>query len=72
MLLVIFLNILNQLTGINLFVQYSETILKGFGLTETKNVTKLISLANVMAGIVATVFTKKIGLKYLLVIGLFF
>ena len=61
---------LNQLTGINIFILYSNNILKKYNVPNLNLIASLISAMNVVAGIVATILSKKLGLKYLLVIGM--
>lgn len=43
-----------------------------FGVPNVDLIVSLISVANLLAGIVSTALSKLLGLKYLLVIGLLF
>jgi SP family sugar:H+ symporter-like MFS transporter len=69
-LLGFFLNLLNQLTGINFLVLYSKTIFESLDIKNADTITFYMGFMNFLGAIVVTIFGSSMGKRTSLVAGL--
>lgn len=65
----ILLNSLNQLTGINILVFYSEKIFNDYKFENTTLLTVIMGVINFSGGVFLVIFSSKLGKRTLLIVG---
>jgi MFS family permease len=71
MYLVILLNLLNQLTGINIFQLYSTIVFKSLHYNNPQNLTIALGFMHLFAGLITNQMIERFGRKTLISLGLF-
>jgi MFS family permease len=69
--LVILLNLLNQLTGINVFQLYSTIVFKNLHYNNPQNLTIALGFMHLFAGLITNQMIERFGRKTLISLGLF-
>ena len=69
--LVVLLNVLNQLTGINVFQLYSTIIFEKMDYADPENLTVVLGYMHLVAGLTTNQLIERMGRKALISLGLF-